>query len=144
MEYGEGAKLLDTFFTNPLCVASAEELGRELRSFAGGVDAKGLLRQGADTLTGFANGLAPELTSRYGAGAVCLGMAALFWIARRYFPFSVYLLYNSVCGAVTLYLLNMVGGQFGIGVQITPLNALIAGIFGLPGVIVMLLRQFMS
>lgn len=48
------------------------------------------------------------------------------------------LLVNGIAGAVVLYLINLVGGIFGLQVEITVLNALIAGFFGIPGVLVLL------
>lgn len=51
------------------------------------------------------------------------------------------LLINGIAGAIVLFLINLVGGIFGLNVAITALNALIAGFFGIPGVIVLLLLQ---
>lgn len=53
----------------------------------------------------------------------------------------VRLLLNGLAGAVTLFLVNLVGGMFGLHLEITALNALLAGFFGVPGVIVMLLLR---
>ena len=38
---------------------------------------------------------------------------------------------NSVCGAILLFIVDL----FGAGIEITVLKALLAGIFGIPGVI---------
>ena len=46
---------------------------------------------------------------------------------------------NSIIGALMLWVVNL----FGAGVPIDILRALIAGIFGLPGVIVILLYQYL-
>lgn len=44
------------------------------------------------------------------------------------------LLLNAAIGFVVLYLINI----FGIGIEINLLNALIAGVLGLPGVIILI------
>ncbi|MBR1553147.1 MAG: pro-sigmaK processing inhibitor BofA family protein [Schwartzia sp.] len=38
---------------------------------------------------------------------------------------------NSVCGAILLFIVDL----FGAGIEITVLKALLAGVFGIPGVI---------
>lgn len=45
------------------------------------------------------------------------------------------LITNSIIGAILLWVANI----FGAGIQIGIINALIAGIFGIPGVIVLLI-----
>ncbi len=42
---------------------------------------------------------------------------------------------NSVCGAIMLFVVNI----FGLGIQITILKALFAGIFGIPGVLILII-----
>ncbi len=53
----------------------------------------------------------------------------------------VRLLINGILGAILLFVLNTLGGPLGLTLEITNLNALIAGTFGLPGVIVLLLMR---
>ena len=50
------------------------------------------------------------------------------------------LITNSIVGAVILWVVNL----FGAGVQISIFNALIAGIFGVPGVLAVLLMKHMG
>lgn len=50
------------------------------------------------------------------------------------------LITNSVIGAVMLWVVNL----FGAGVDITIFKALIAGVFGVPGVIGVLLFQYVA
>ena len=45
------------------------------------------------------------------------------------------LVVNALSGGVLLFMLNILGSVLGFYVNITPLNAIIAGIFGVPGVI---------
>ena len=56
-------------------------------------------------------------------------------------PFRILwvLITNSIVGAVILWVINL----FGVGIEITFLKALIVGIFGIPGVIVVLIAHMM-
>ena len=53
------------------------------------------------------------------------------------------LLLNTLIGFALLYLANLIGGVFGFSLEFTAVNALIAGIFGIPGVIALILFQFL-
>lgn len=46
---------------------------------------------------------------------------------------------NSIVGAVMLWVVNL----FGVGIKITFIKALIAGVFGIPGVAAILIYQFL-
>ena len=50
-------------------------------------------------------------------------------------------LFNALAGAITLLVFNVIGGLFGVSIAITFINALIAGIFGIPGVLFLILLQ---
>ena len=56
-------------------------------------------------------------------------------------PFRVLwkLITNSIVGAIILWVINL----FGVGIEITFLKALIVGVFGIPGVIVVLIAHIM-
>ena len=56
-------------------------------------------------------------------------------------PFRILwvLITNSIVGAVILWVINL----FGVGIEITFFKALIVGIFGIPGVIVVLIAHMM-
>ena len=56
-------------------------------------------------------------------------------------PFRILwkLITNSIVGAVILWVINL----FGVGIEITSFKALIVGIFGIPGVIVVLIAHMM-
>ena len=56
-------------------------------------------------------------------------------------PFRILwvLITNSIVGAVILWVINL----FGVGIEITFFRALIVGIFGIPGVIVVLIAHMM-
>lgn len=51
------------------------------------------------------------------------------------------LLFNGIIGGVALYIFNIVGGIFGLEISITSLNAIIVGILGVPGVLLILIYQ---
>lgn len=51
------------------------------------------------------------------------------------------LIVNGIIGGVILFLFNLVGGLFGLGIAINPLNAIIVGVLGVPGVILLLILQ---
>lgn len=59
--------------------------------------------------------------------AICLIVRLLKWPVELLLKFVS----NSVVGAILLFLVNL----FGAGISITVIHALIAGIFGIPGVI---------
>lgn len=52
------------------------------------------------------------------------------------------LLANGLAGGFSLLVLNVIGGIFNISIKINAINALIAGFFGLPGVLLMLLIKY--
>lgn len=51
------------------------------------------------------------------------------------------LIINGIIGGVILFLFNLIGGLFGLSIAINPLNAIIVGILGVPGVILLLILQ---
>ena len=53
------------------------------------------------------------------------------------------LLLNALIGLALLFAANLVGGVFGFSLEFTAVNALIAGIFGIPGVAALVLFQFL-
>ncbi len=51
------------------------------------------------------------------------------------------LLINGLIGGVILFLFNLVGGILGVSIVINPLNAIIVGFLGVPGVVLLLILQ---
>ena len=51
------------------------------------------------------------------------------------------LLLNGIIGGIVLFGFNLVGGIFGLSLTINPLNAILVGVLGLPGVILLLILQ---
>ena len=55
--------------------------------------------------------------------------------------FAAKMLINALVGFVVLFLLNFAGGIVGLSLGINWFNALVVGIFGAPGVVLLLLLQ---
>ena len=61
--------------------------------------------------------------------------SSLKWILK--------LLLNAVTGFVILFLVNIVEGIIGIELDLNWINALVAGFFGAPGVVVLLIIKYL-
>ena len=57
--------------------------------------------------------------------------------------FAAKMLINALVGFAVLFLLNFVGGIVGLSLGINWFNALIVGIFGAPGVVLLLLLKYL-
>lgn len=68
---------------------------------------------------------------------------AVLYVIVRILPVPMSLLYNGVLGAIMLWVLNIFGPLFGISINITVVNSLIAGFFGVPGVIFLLAYKYL-
>jgi inhibitor of the pro-sigma K processing machinery len=71
-----------------------------------------------------------------------LGLVMLYftgWLLLAPLKFIMKLLVSGLLGGLMLLILNLVGGLFSVTIAINPLSAVIAGYFGLPGIILLLL-----
>lgn len=75
----------------------------------------------------------------YGMGLLLLFL--LGWLLLKPIKWALKLLVNALIGGAALILLNLAGGPFGISIAVNPLNALIVGVLGLPGVILLLVLK---
>lgn len=57
--------------------------------------------------------------------------------------FAAKMLINALVGFVVLFLLNFAGGIVGLSLGINWFNALVVGIFGAPGVVLLLLLKYL-
>lgn len=57
-------------------------------------------------------------------------------------PFK--LVWNGLIGGATLWLINLVGAAFSFHIDITVIKALIAGFFGVPGVVALALWEIFA
>ena len=53
------------------------------------------------------------------------------------------LIYNGILGGILLLVINVVGGFFGFHVAINIVTALIAGVLGVPGVVLLTVMQYL-
>ena len=65
------------------------------------------------------------------------------WLFRKPLKWIFKLLLNALFGFIALGLLNYFGGSFGISLPINWFNAIVVGILGLPGVILLLLMKYL-
>ena len=78
---------------------------------------------------------------------IVFGMIAIIvlWVILKLLSVStktlMTLLWNGIAGLVLLFVFNLVGSIFGLQVEVNALNSIVAGIFGIPGIIVLLLLQ---
>ncbi|MEW5867415.1 MAG: pro-sigmaK processing inhibitor BofA family protein [Bacillota bacterium] len=77
--------------------------------------------------------------------AYAFGVFLLYIVAYiLYVPlrFVIRLMYNAIIGGVLLWVVNLVGGFFGLSVPINPVTALVAGFLGIPGVVLIIALRY--
>ena len=76
-------------------------------------------------------------------GPMLVGVVLLLLIVKLLsMPFK--LVWNGLCGAILLWLVNIVGSFVGFGLKITVFKALIAGFFGIPGALAVILFELFA
>lgn len=76
-------------------------------------------------------------------GGVLLGILILLVLVKILsMPFK--LVWNGILGAVMLYVINLIGSLVGFSMKITVIKALIAGFFGIPGAIAVVLFEIFA
>ena len=69
-----------------------------------------------------------------------VGLILILFVVQLFeLPFQ--LVWNGLVGAAMLWLINLVGGFVGFGLKITVIKALIAGFFGIPGALAIVLCE---
>lgn len=76
----------------------------------------------------------------YAAGLILLYFIG--WILIIPIKYLVKLIINGVIGGILLLLVNLLGGFIGIHIAINPITAIIAGFLGVPGVILLIVMQY--
>jgi len=69
-----------------------------------------------------------------------LGLVLLYftgWLLLAPFKFIMKLIVSGLLGALFLVIINLFGGIFNVTIAINPLSALVAGYFGLPGIVLL-------
>ena len=77
--------------------------------------------------------------------AYVFGIIMLFLVAKLLLiPIKIVwkLAVNAVIGGITLLLINFIGGFFGLYIPINIITALTTGILGVPGVVMILILQY--
>ena len=79
--------------------------------------------------------------------AFFFGLLVLYLVGKlMYFPLKIVLrlLGNAVVGGIFLLLFNVIGGFWGLSIGINVITALVVGIIGVPGIILLLLLRFIT
>ena len=77
--------------------------------------------------------------------AYIFGIVVLFLIAKLLLlPIKIIwkLFVNALIGGIALIILNFIGGYFGLHIDINIITALVTGILGAPGVVMILILQY--
>ncbi|ARE89809.1 pro-sigmaK processing inhibitor BofA family protein [Clostridium formicaceticum] len=77
--------------------------------------------------------------------AYAFGLILLYilgWILLIPIRLIIKLIWNGVIGGIMLFLVNLVGSVLGIAIVINPITALVAGFLGVPGVVLLLVLQY--
>lgn len=73
-----------------------------------------------------------------------LGLVLLYftgWLLLAPLKVILKLVINAIVGGLVLLLVNLVGGIFSVTIPINPWSAIVAGYFGLPGIILLFLLK---
>ena len=75
--------------------------------------------------------------------AIVLGVIVVLRLLAKPIRFIFKLLINTVLGFVLLWLINFFGGGLGIALELSLLNALVVGLLGIPGGLLLLAIHFL-
>ena len=75
--------------------------------------------------------------------AIVLGVIVVLRLLAKPIRFIFKLLINTALGFVLLWLINFFGGGIGIALELSLLNALVVGLLGIPGVLLLLAIHFL-
>ncbi len=66
-------------------------------------------------------------------------VALIFFILTKPFKWILKTVLNGLLGGIMLIIINSIGAEIGLMIPINPLNALLVGILGFPGVLLLVL-----
>ncbi|MDU4892805.1 MAG: pro-sigmaK processing inhibitor BofA family protein [Clostridium sp.] len=75
-----------------------------------------------------------------------IAVLAIFIVGKIFaWPFKILLnlIINGIMGGVLLFLINLVGSKFGLIIPINAITALIAGFLGIPGVLFLVIVNYL-
>lgn len=75
--------------------------------------------------------------------AIVLAVIVVLRVLARPIRFIFKMLINTALGFVLLWLINSVGGGIGISLDLSLLNALVVGVLGIPGVLLLLAIRYL-
>ena len=82
-----------------------------------------------------------ELIASFAVGLALICLTGYLLLVPMKFLWR--LLAGGVLGALTLMLVNLVGGLFGFSVTVNPFTAMAVGFLGLPGAVLVILLQIL-
>lgn len=85
-------------------------------------------------------GLELNIILAYAVGLILLYVVG--WILLIPLKWIIKLMWSSILGGIMLFVINLVGGIWNITLTINPLSAAVAGVLGIPGVILLLLLKY--
>ena len=74
--------------------------------------------------------------------AFVFGIVLIYLIGRVFLmPIRLILklIYNGIVGGIMLWIVNYIGAYIGFSIAINPITALVAGVLGIPGVVLLIL-----
>ena len=74
--------------------------------------------------------------------AIVLGVILLLRILAKPFHFIFKLILNTLFGFALLWIINFFGGEIGLTLSLSLVNALVVGFLGIPGVLLLLAIHF--
>ena len=75
---------------------------------------------------------------------LAMGLLSLtFKLLKKPLGLAVKLLLNALCGSVFLFIFNVLGSFFELSLGVNWLNAIVAGVLGVPGVVLLLLLKYL-
>lgn len=83
------------------------------------------------------------ILSPLGAFGTMIGGVLLLLLVVKLLSMPFKLVWNGICGALLLWFINLVGSLGGFTMKITVIKALIAGFFGVPGALAVVLYELL-
>lgn len=79
--------------------------------------------------------------------AYIVGILAIYFVGKMFLvpiKWVWKLIYNGVVGGVMLWVVNLIGAYFDFMIGINVISALVAGLLGIPGVILLILFKILT
>lgn len=76
----------------------------------------------------------------YAVGLILLYVAG--WILIIPLKWMIKLIWNGMLGGIMLFVINLIGRIWGMHLAINPFSAVLVGVLGVPGVVLLLLLKY--